>query len=332
MHRRGFPRLTVLFAVIGLVFAGLVTPANAASWRLDNVTSTTMTGVSPHVERTARGDLVFRSDGPSGTSVALCTEAGCTPVSFNSGGGPVTDLTIVTFPNGSKRAYFVDLNPNGGTKQVSSAPCLDSDCLSLGARTPIGGGASTSISQKAWGVPDAVLLPDGRVRIYMVESPVADRCTEKIASYISNDGVTFTKEPGWRLENGYVDTEILRTSNVSWVMILADIGCTSDGNQKLFVSESSDGLTWSTPQALTGAGNSKLDPTGYEIAPNQFRVYYATGGNGPGQFGNVERATMTVGASGVTSSKPAKKITCQKGKKKKTIVAAKCPPGTKQVR
>lgn len=331
MHVR-LKNSTLLVSILaGAVCLALVTPVHAATWKLDGPTMTSMTGVSPHVERTSRGDLVFRSDGPAGTTVALCTDAGCTPVSFNANGGPVTDVTVATLPNGSKRAYFVDLNPNAGTKQVSSAPCLDADCLSLGARTPIGGGASTSLAAKAWGVPDAVALPDGRVRVYMVESPVEGRCTEKIASYISNDGITFTKEPGWRLENGYVDTETLRTTNGSWVMILADIGCTSDRNQKLFVSESADGLTWSTPQALTGAGNSKLDPTGYEIAPNQFRIYYATGGNSPGSFGNVERATLMIGTPDASASTAAKTITCKKGKKTKTITAAKCPPGTKQV-
>ena len=321
-----------LTASLGLLLAGLAVPAQAATWRLDNVTPTSMTGVSPHVEKTARGDLVFRSDGPSGTTVALCTDAGCTPQTFNAGGGPVTDVTIVTLPNGSKRAYFVDLSPTAGVKQVASAPCLDADCLSLGTRTPIGGGASAPLTAKAWGVPDAVLLPDGRVRIYMVESPVDGICTEKIATYISNDGITFTKEPGWRLENGYVDTEILRTASGSWLMILADIGCTSDRNQKLFVSESPDGLTWSKPQVLTGAGTSKLDPTGYEVGPNQFRIYYATGGNVPGQFGNVERATLTIGAPAIPDAGKPKTVTCKKGKKIKTIVATKCPPGTKQVR
>lgn len=321
-----------LVAVVAVVVTVAASPAQATSWKLDNPTPTSMTGVSPHAEKTARGDLVFRSDGPSGTTVALCTDSGCTPVTFNANGGPVTDVTVATLPNGSKRAYFVELNPGAGTKQVSSAPCLDTDCLSLGARTPIGGGASTSLSTKAWGVPDAVVLPDGRVRIYMVEFPVPGSCSEKIASYISNDGITFTKEPGWRLENGYVDTEILRTTNGSWLMILADIGCTSDRNQKLFVSESADGLTWSPPQVLTGAGNSKLDPTGYEIGPNQFRIYYATGGSSPGSFGNVERATLTIGTPDTTTSSTAKTITCKKGKKIKTITAAKCPEGTKRVR
>ena len=322
-----FRRRLVLPLATGLLIALTLptAPAHASTWRIEGATPIGVTGVSPHVERTPRGDLVFRSDGPSGTAVSLCTESGCTPVTFNTGGGPINDVTIVTFPNGSKRAYFVEVNPNAGVKQVASASCLDADCLSLGTRTPIGAGASAPMTAKAWGVPDAVLLPDGRVRIYMVESPVPGRCTENIASYISSDGVTFTKEPGWRLEGGYVDTEVLRTTAGSWLMILADIGCTSDRNQKLFISESSDGLTWSKPQALTGAGTSKLDPTGYEIAPNQYRIYYATA-NGP-NFGSIERATLTLGAASQPTTTAGKKITCKKGKKIKKVSAKKCPKG-----
>lgn len=325
-------RQLVLPIVTGLLIALTATgsPAHAATWRLDGATPIGITGVSPHVERTPRGDLVFRSDGPAGTVVSLCTDSGCTPVNFNSGGGPINDVTIVNFPNGTKRAYFVEVNPSAGNKTVSSAPCLDADCLSLGARTPINASASAPMTQKAWGVPDAVLLPDGRVRVYMVESPVPGRCTEKIASYISSDGVTFTKEPGWRLEGGYVDSEILRTQAGSWLMILADIGCTSDRNQKLFMSESTDGLTWSTPVAITGAGTSKLDPTGYEIAPNQYRIYYATA-NG-NSFGSIERATLTIGTSSSTPSATSTTITCKKGKKVKTVKKKKCPKGYVQVR
>lgn len=331
--RRPTPRTAAIAVIAATVMFGGLPPASAAnSWRLDQPTKTNMTGVSPHVERTASGDLVFRSDGPSGTAVSRCDEAGnCVPVTFNSGGSPVTDVTIVTLPSGAKRAYFVEVVPSSNLKRVSSAPCMDAECLTLGARTPINPQASVSMAQRAWGVPDAVVLPDGRVRIYMVESPVEGRCTEKIASYISNDGVTFDKEAGWRLENGYVDTEIVRAKPGDYVMILADIGCTSDRNQKLFVSQSTDGLTWSAPQAITGAGTSKLDPTGYETAPNTYRIYYATG-SGMGSFGNVERVNMTIGASNVAQSKPAKQITCKKGKKTKTIVAAKCPAGTKRIR
>lgn len=317
-----------ILAVVVAAWIGLISPTTALaapSWKIEDVTSTGQSGVSPHVERTADGDLLFRSDGPSGTVASLCRAFQCSPVAFTSGGGPVNDFTVATLPNGSKRGYFVDVNPNTGMKTVSSAPCLDAACLAIGARTPINPEASVPMTTKAWGVPDAVVLPDGRVRIYMVESPVPGRCTEKIASYISSDGVAFTKEPGWRLENGYVDTEVLRAKDGAWVMILADIGCTADGNQKLFVSESADGLAWSKPQVLTGAGTSKLDPTGYEVSDNVFRIYYATSGSSPGQFGSIEGATLVLG-------KASKTISCKKGSKIIKVTGTKCPRGTKLVR
>jgi hypothetical protein len=219
-------------------------------------------------------------------------------------------------------------------------------------------------STKAWGVPDAVLLPDGRVRIYIVESPVVGKCTEKIASYISTDGISFTKEPGWRFENGYVDTEILRAKNGDYVMIMADIACTSTRRQMLFMSTSKDGLIWTTPEMLTGPGVEGLDPTGYEVTPGVFRIYYSQGG--PNQTYVVKRGTLkyapapvvtatptptptptptesavaspsptpTIAAPTPTKAAVAKKttITCVKGKsvKKVTAVNPKCPKGYKK--
>ena len=52
-------------------------------WQLtDDAVSLGMNGASPHVEKTASGDRVFRSDMvPSGTAVSMCTDAGtCTSV------------------------------------------------------------------------------------------------------------------------------------------------------------------------------------------------------------------------------------------------------------
>lgn len=91
------------------------------------------------------------------------------------------------------------------------------------------------------------------------------------------------------------------------------------------MSESADGLAWSKPQVLTGAGMSKLDPTGYEIATNQYRIYYATA-NGS-NFGPIERATLTIGSASQPATSPAKKIACKKGKKIKKLAATKCPKG-----
>lgn len=331
--------------VAGLVLAalmlfGFAQPTTAVvEWELvDESVSLGMSGVSPHVEKVAGGDRVWRSDGPSGTVVSLCTDAGsCTAETLTTASsGPINDFAVAQTPSGL-RAYFVQVDPRSNSKGVYSAPCTTTDCLSIGAATLTSAATQVSLDQRAWGVPDPVRLPDGRIRIYLVESPVAGKCTEKIASYISTDGVSFNKEPGWRLEGGYVDTEMLRAKDGEWLMILADIGCTASNNQKLFVSTSTDGLTWSQPQVLTGAGESKLDPTGYEVSANVFRIYYSAGGANNSFV--VKRATLRVksapaGGVGVTTtpktttpSSKSKTITCVKGKTVKKVTGTKCPKG-----
>ncbi len=341
--------------------------ANAAEWTMTEDAGVhlkmNMNGVSPHVERLNGVDRVWRSDGPTGTVASDCNEEGvCTSVALTGRLG--NDFTVVTFANGTKRAYFKEVE--GSNQQVYSAPCNDSGCTSIGVKTATTTEMKVPSTTKAWGVPDAVLLPDGRVRIYIVESPVVGKCTEKIASYISTDGISFTKEPGWRFENGYVDTEILRAKDGDYVMIMADIACTSTNRQMLFVSTSKDGLNWTSPLMLTGPGVEGLDPTGYEVSPNVWRIYYSQGG--PNQSFVVKRGllkftqvavvtptptptpspsptptptiisspspTPTVIAPLPTQAAANKKITitCLKGKtvKKVTAVNPKCPKGYKK--
>ena len=242
----------ILVLLLFSISTNLSEPAFAADWTMtqDSV-STGMKGVSPHVEQLNGVDRVWRSDGPTGTVASDCTDTGvCTSVTISGRLG--NDFTVITLPNGSKRAYFKDID--GTFQQVFSAPCTDSGCTGIGTRTATSSEMRVPSNAKAWGVPDPVVLPDGRVRIYIVESPVIGKCLEKIATYISSDGITFTKEPGWRLEGGFVDTEILRAKDGDWVMIMADIACTPSNRQELFVSTSKDGLVWSTPQILIGAG------------------------------------------------------------------------------
>lgn len=331
-----------LSVLVAAVFVGSAAPNSASAavtWQLtDDAVSLGMNGVSPHVERVAGADRVWRSDMvPTGTAVSLCTDAGsCSSETLSTGGGPVSDFAVAQTASGP-RAYFKRMDMASNTQAVYSAACLTADCLSIGPATLASSGMQVSKDQKAWGVPDPVRLPDGRIRIYIVESPVLNSsCPEKVASYVSADGVSFTKEAGWRLEGGYVDTEVLRATNGEWLMIMANgPGCGS--RQQLFVSSSNDGLVWSTPQVLTGTDQGRLDPTGYETAPgsNVFRIYYAQGGAG-NNF-TIKRATLKIGTStGVTaagkSSKVRTTITCVKGKttKKVTAVNAKCPKGFKQ--
>ena len=323
-------------------------------WQLtDDAVSLGMNGASPHVEKTASGDRVFRSDMvPSGTAVSMCTDAGtCTSETLTVSGGGVSDYTVAIATSGP-RAYFKRVNPATNKQAVYSAACNTSDCLSFGTATLTSTLMEVAKDTKAWGVPDAVRLPDGRIRIYIVEkedsATKGGSCPEKIASYISGDGVSFSKEPGWRLEGGYVDSEILRAKDGEWVMIMADgPGCTTSTGaskvQQLFVSTSSDGLTWAKPQVLTKTDIGRLDPTGYEVSPNVFRIYYAAGGAGafdPNTVYSIKRATMRIadtakgGDVGVTKTPAAKAktkaITCVKGKTVKKFTAARCPTGWKK--
>jgi len=323
-------------------------------WQLtDDAVSLGMNGASPHVEKTASGDRVFRNDMvPSGTAVSMCTDAGtCSSETLTVSGGGVSDYTVAVTTSGP-RAYFKRVNPATNTQAVFSAACNTSDCLSFGTATLTSTLMEVAKDTKAWGVPDAVRLPDGRIRIYIVEkedsATKGGSCPEKIASYISGDGVSFSKEPGWRLEGGYVDSEILRAKDGEWVMIMADgPGCTTSTGapkvQQLFVSTSSDGLTWAKPQVLTKTDIGRLDPTGYEVSPNVFRIYYAAGGSGafdPNTVYSIKRATMRIadttkgGDVGVTKTPAAKAktkaITCVKGKTTKKFTATRCPKGWKK--
>ena len=74
-----------------------------------------MNGVSPHVERLNGADRVWRSDGPTGTVASDCNDEGvCTNVPLTGRLG--NDFTVVTFANGTKRAYFKEVE--GSNQQV----------------------------------------------------------------------------------------------------------------------------------------------------------------------------------------------------------------------
>ena len=328
--------------ILAISFTPLHTASALVEWALaEDSVSLGLTGVSPHVERTGNADRLWYPGGLAGTAVADCNDAGaCTSVPVTGRLG--SDFTAITLPNGTRRAYFVEISPNAGTKSVSSAACLTTACTAVGASTIAATELVVSQTVKAWGVPDAVVTPDGKVRLYVVESPTEGNCSEKLASYISNDGISFTKESGWRLENGIsVDPEILRAKTGDWLMILADGPGCGDRVQKLYTSTSNDGLTWSTPQKISGSDLRRLDPTGYEVSTNVFRIYYATAV--AGALGDVtytiKRGTISIKQSsgevsittGTSSSKKTT-ITCIKAKvtKKVTGVNPKCPSGYKK--
>jgi hypothetical protein len=340
-----FQKSAIGFAVatmLAIAFTPLHTASALVEWALaEDAVALNITGVSPHVERTGNADRLWYPGGLAGTAVADCNDAGaCASVPVTGRLG--SDFTAITLPNGTRRAYFVEISmtPGANTKSVSSAACLTTACTAVGTSTIAAAELVVSQTVKAWGVPDAVVTPDGKVRLYVVESPTQGNCPEKVASYVSSDGVSFTKEAGWRLEGGYVDTEVLRAKSGDWVMVMADGPGCGDRVQKLYMSTSNDGLTWATPQKISGSDLRRLDPTGYEVSTNVFRIYYATAV--AGALGDVtytiKRGTISIKQSSaevsITTGKTTTKttITCVKGKitKKVTGVNPKCPSGFKK--
>ncbi len=164
----------------------------------------------------------------------------------------------------------------------------------------------------AWGVPDAVLLPDGRVRIYWVEpSPQGGMATENIVSATSTDatGTVFVRDAGTRTTGGLVDFEVLRAEPGNWLPIMSTSPEDMKNPQRLLVGTSDDGLTWRVnPKSLTSRKMSYLDPTGIPTGVDRFLVYYAKAPNVLGDREYVlEQATLRVGAKANTPCKTKKK-------------------------
>lgn len=361
-----------LVAVLGISTISANSFANQV-WTLteDNV-SLNQKGVSPYAEKLDNGAdrLYFASESalPDPIMVLDCVEGNCTRKSITSRFG--SDATIVTLKNGVRKVFFVEMGPSG--KSIKFAT-LGSDGLSHGSVTALDvEGSIASQNEGAWGVPDAVVLPDGRVRVYWVLKDLATGkpgLPEALVSATSTDdnATTFKRDAGLRLTGGYVDSEILRAQDGDWIMMVST--GPGAGTQKLFMATSRDGLTWTVNEnPVSSLNESALDPTGYEIAKDTWRIYYASAA--PGMIVNrvytLKRATLklaevqptptpTASASAsptpspsativeqpkvtasptITQKAPAKKITitCIKGKtiKKVTAINPKCPAGYKK--
>lgn len=89
----------IVAAVVASLAAQATGPSAGAvvEWEfVEESVSLGMSGVSPHVEKVAGGDRVWRSDGPVGTAVSLCTDAGsCASETLSTpGGGPINDFSV----------------------------------------------------------------------------------------------------------------------------------------------------------------------------------------------------------------------------------------------
>jgi hypothetical protein len=298
-------RLIALFSAVVLSSSLLMSLANAnqtgGTWTFtpENI-NLNLRGVSPYVEKTASGldRIWFASPDalPDPVMVVDCNEAGsCVRQTLASRFG--SDATFVTLKDGTRKVFFVEMGPGG--KKIRFAT-VTGNTLAHGAISDLNvAGSSVQQNERAWGVPDSVVLPDGRVRVYWV---LADQATakpglpESVVSATSTDATasSFVRDAGTRLTGGYVDTDILRATDGDWLMMVST--GPGAGTQYLYMATSKDGLAWDVlPNAISSNSESALDPTGYETGTNTWRIYYASAAPGKRTDENyiLKRATLT---------------------------------------
>jgi hypothetical protein len=139
-------------------------------------------------------------------------------------------------------------------------------------------------------VPDLVLLPESKVRMYYV-------CRgDSVCSQISSDnGTSWTKESGFRLTDTAVDPNVLYENN-QWIMYYSILNPSKNG---LYKAVSKDGLLWTELEgqiiAKSSARNAIVDPDVYEIANGSYVMNFGestSNGSTGGEQINLYNATF----------------------------------------
>ena len=237
---------------------------------VENIKSIDYYGTSSHLEIVDESTLRLFYNDFGGVAVFLCSfDFNC---EFQGSIQFITDLTLVETVDGERRGYFVEMNPNTMESGIFTAIFSD-DGLSYSDKTPLG--ITAREDEVAWGVPDTVVMQNGLVRIYWVYTE-DNFSPEKIASATSktSKGVEFTIDPGYRVDNGYVDFEVLKAEEDDWRAIMSFTPhYLPDIPQSLFYATSKDGLDWEfSKERITEKDFSYLDPTGIPIDDKTYLI------------------------------------------------------------
>ncbi len=161
---------------------------------------------------------------------------------------------------GTLRGYFVD---------ASHLPDIEDDGLAVSTSTD---GAAWSepepvrlIGKPFRGVamePSIVELPDGKLRLYFVDSDLAS--AHNVYSAVSLNGIDFDVEPGVRFQMSNVaDPDVVRMGD-QWLMLLSHATDT-------LLAHSPDGLTFALDKGFwLSFGN---EPTGLAIDDHTVRIF-----------------------------------------------------------
>jgi hypothetical protein len=244
-------------------------------------------GSVPYIQKLKDGRYRLYYCGPGGILSALSTdglafekEGGVRLAPVPGAGNPesiVCDATLVDLPGGRVRMYYKGSNGPGGPGQalhkVFSATSPDGLSFQReGLRID-----SEQTGDRGWAsVPEAFVLPDGRVRLYYVSGDF--EAQGGIMSALSSDGLSFTKEAGARAK-GLVDPAVTRLPDGRYLMLAAVLPAPPNAPQELrrpeglYYALSDDGLAFGEPQPVLQE-RGVYDPTMIKIDEKTFRVYY----------------------------------------------------------
>ena len=208
------------------------------TWALSNieqlsVSGTSALGVSAHLEINQDNtndtyQLYYTGDGgvtvnSMSTDLEL-TEQGVIKL--------IQDLTIITTNEGIRRAYYVEVDPSTGNHEILTA-LISEDGLTLSQATRTG---ILDNGDNAWGVPDSVVLPDGRIRLYWVSTDNTDSewTVPQDDEIIKNDGFK-TPNGEWVSANEYFENDRKIPDNATTTLanevILSATSDTSKGTE-----------------------------------------------------------------------------------------------------
>lgn len=195
-------------------------------------------------------------------------------VRMSPGGGSeliVCDPTIVDLPDERVRMYYKganSMNPGPGESIHSIFSAVSSDGLSF-QKEGLRINSETSGDNSWASVPDAIVLPDGRVRLYYV---TAAGMQHGIGSAISSDGLNFVKEPGIRVPD-LVDPALVKMGD-RYLLFAASIDERfAKVPRGIYYLESSDGLQFGNPIAVFQTSDV-YDPSVLKIDESTVRVFY----------------------------------------------------------
>lgn len=254
------------------------TAAISIAWTKDNGTRIT-DGSVPYIFKLADGRYRLYYCGQGGILSAISSdglnftkESGVRIAPASGFEAVVCDPTMVELPDGRVRMYYKGADgsqggPGQSIHKIFSAVSTDGlNFTREGLRID-----SEKTDDQGWAsVPEAIKLADGRFRLYYVTG--ATEAKNGIASAISTDGLTFTKEPGVRVPN-FVDPAILLLADGTFLMLVANPGFYREVPSGIYSFTSENGLTFTNRQTVV-EGSDIYDPTMITIDGQTFRVYF----------------------------------------------------------